>query len=35
MNATPPRWAAPSSGGLEMEGVFTIPGFGERLAGAL
>jgi hypothetical protein len=36
MNATPPRWAAPSSGGLELEGVFTIPGFGDvELAGDL
>jgi hypothetical protein len=28
MNAAP-RWAARSSGGLELEGVFTIPGFGD------
>ena len=36
MNATPPRWAAPSSGGLELEGLFTIPRFCDvELAGDL
>ena len=36
MNATPPQWAAPSSGGLELGGAFTIPGFGDvELAGDL